>query len=221
MVLIINYGCRKDKDDLIPTTVTDIDGNVYHTVTIGKQVWMVENLRVTRYRNGDSIGTTVPAISDISDESSPKYQWAYAGMDSLAAIYGRLYSKHAVFDSRRIAPAGWHVPTYDDWNTLTTYLGGLSGAGEKMKSSGDIEAGTGLWRAPNTSGNEKGFTALPGGSRNNNGYFVEAGQSGYWWSSTEDGANSAWFYCINYRYTDVLRGNNSADRGFSVRCVMD
>ena len=93
-------------------TVTDIDGNVYHTVTIGTQVWMVENLKTTKYRNGVAIGTTTPATLSILSESLPtKYQWAYGGNESNVAIYGRLYTWYTVTDSRNIAPTGWHVST--------------------------------------------------------------------------------------------------------------
>ena len=87
-------------------TVTDIDGNVYQTVTIGKQVWMAEDLKTTRYRNGDLIGPTTPATLDINSESSPKYQWAYDGDEKNVATYGRLYTWYAVADGRNIAPVG-------------------------------------------------------------------------------------------------------------------
>ena len=105
-------------------TVTDIDGNVYQTVTIGTQVWMKENLKVTKYCNGDVIGTTTPASLDISGEDTPKYQWAPNGDESNVAVYGRLYTWHAVTDSRNVCPTGWHLPDDAEWATLTTFLGG-------------------------------------------------------------------------------------------------
>ncbi|MBI5184900.1 MAG: fibrobacter succinogenes major paralogous domain-containing protein [Nitrospinae bacterium] len=89
-------------------TVTDVDGNVYNTVTIGTQTWMKENLKVTKYRDGTAIPTTT---ADISAETSPAYQWAYNGDESNAAAYGRLYTWHAATDSRGLCPAGWHLPT--------------------------------------------------------------------------------------------------------------
>jgi uncharacterized protein (TIGR02145 family) len=218
-------GCKKDKENAsaVPVSLTDIDGNVYKTVTIGTQVWMAQNLNVTRYRNGDSIGTTIPATRDISGEQMPKYQWAFSGSDSMAAIYGRLYTLDVVRDSRKIAPAGWHVPTYDDWTTLTTFLGGLSIAGSKMKSKGEIESGTGLWHAPNSeSADEAGFRALPAGYRNQYGYFVEDGKMALWWTSTEMDSNSLWYRVIDYRYPELLAGNNSFFyQGLSVRCIKD
>ncbi len=95
-------------------TVTDIDGNVYKIVTIGTQKWMAENLKVTKYRNGDLIGTTTPASKDISTESSPKYQWAYNGTANADTIntYGRLYTWYAVTDNRSVCPTGWHIRIY-------------------------------------------------------------------------------------------------------------
>ncbi|MFZ3064200.1 MAG: fibrobacter succinogenes major paralogous domain-containing protein, partial [Nitrospirota bacterium] len=133
------------------TTVTDIDGNVYNTVTIGAQVWMKENLKATKYRNSEDIPTT---IADISGETSPKYQWAYGGNINNAAVYGRLYTWYAATDSRGLCPTGWHVPTNAEWTTLTDYLG--TDPGGKMK-----EAGTAHWTTPNTGAdNSSGFTAL-------------------------------------------------------------
>src|SRR4029078_12512714 len=149
--LILVISCKKDNET--PATVTDIDGNVYHTVTIGTQVWMVENLKTTKYRNGDLIGTTIPATLDISSESTPKYQWAYKGEESNVATYGRLYTWYAVADSRNVCPTGWHVPSDAEWTTLTTYLGGESVAGGKLKENGTVH-----WESPNTGAtNESGF----------------------------------------------------------------
>jgi uncharacterized protein (TIGR02145 family) len=125
-------------------TVTDIDGNVYQTVTLGGQVWMAENLKVTRYRNGDPI----PCVNDASAWSglSTGAYCHYNNDFNNAAIYGRLYNWYAVSDSRNIAPGGWHVPTDTEWQTLVDLLGGSSVAGGKMKTTGTIQAGTGLWR---------------------------------------------------------------------------
>src|ERR1035438_8500630 len=95
----------------VGNTVADVDGNVYKTVTIGNQVWMAADLKTTQYRNGDLIGTNSPATLDISSESTPKYQWAYAGDESNVATYGRLYTWFAATDSRNVCPVGWHVST--------------------------------------------------------------------------------------------------------------
>jgi hypothetical protein len=107
-------------------TVKDIDGNAYKLVTIGTQVWFSENLKTTRYRNGDSIGTTIPAEKDILSEIAPKYQWAYNGDNSIVGVFGRLYTGNVVIDSRGVCPVGYHVPSDAEWTTLTDLLGGLS-----------------------------------------------------------------------------------------------
>ncbi|MCJ7802706.1 MAG: fibrobacter succinogenes major paralogous domain-containing protein, partial [Candidatus Marinimicrobia bacterium] len=112
----IGYGNELIFTTLMP--VTDIDGNNYTGVTIGSQVWMVENLKTTRYRNGDLIGTTILATLNISTENTPKYQWAYGGNEDNVATYGRLYTWYAVTDSRNICPTGWIVPADTDWTIL-------------------------------------------------------------------------------------------------------
>jgi uncharacterized protein (TIGR02145 family) len=200
--------------------VTDMDGNVYHAITIGTQVWMMENLRVTRYQNGDIIGTTTPAIKDISAESAPKYQWAYKETTSQDSIktHGRLYTWYAATDSRIICPLGWHVPSDAEWATLTSYLGGDSVAGAKMK-----EAGTSHWNSPNKGAdNSSGFTGLPSGMRHSNGSFDYMGLYAYWWSSTPNNASTAWMRPLSYTSIDAGRSSffNKRD-GFCVRCIQN
>ena len=217
-------GCKKEDDtpvtepDPVPApvnTITDIDGNVYHSVTIGTQIWLVENLRVTHYRNGDSI----PNISD-------EIQWAaqtsgaYCNYDntvSNASVYGRLYNWYAVSDSRGLCPSGWHVATDAEYSTLITYLGGMTTAGARMK-----ETGTAHWLSPNTGAtNESGFTALPGGTRNNSGSFSNLLNHGYWWTATEKNASDTWSYNINYNHPDIYKTYDPKATGFSVRCIKD
>jgi uncharacterized protein (TIGR02145 family) len=199
-------------------TVTDIDGNVYKTVTIGSQVWMAEDLKTTRYRNGDLIGTTSPATLDIGSEDSPKYQWAYAGDESKVATYGRLYTWFAVTDGRNIAPAGWHVPTDAEWMTLTEHLGGKKVAQGKLK-----EAGTTHWDSPNTEAtNGSGFTAIPGGNRWPDGRFLGIGDFTHWWTATEHDAKFAWRrILVKGAPADNFRGYASKKIGWLVRCVRD
>ena len=195
--------------------LNDRDGNVYSTVKIGTQVWMVENLKTTRYSNGDLIGTTTPASSDIRSEDTPKYQWAYDGNESNVATYGRLYTWYAVNDSRNVCPDHWHVPTQAEWTTLTDYLGGQSISGGKLK-----EAGTTHWMSPNTGAtNETGFTALPGGYRLSSGGFGGLGSDGAWRSSTVNNSNEDWTIGMGNSYTDAYGSNNSKRSGYSVRCI--
>lgn len=214
-------------------TVTDIDGNVYHTVTIGSQTWMVENLKTTRYRNGDPIGTTSPAWRDIRNEDAPKYQWILENDASHLSAYGRLYTWYAVTDSRNITPEGWHVPTDAEWNTLITFLGGDSLAGGKLKDTATIH-----WKSPNTGAtNESGFTAIPGGDRFADGTFDGGGaytgdkhHYGFWWSKSNSNNGSFIFidyqnkslknsdWSIFYHTVDTTYGKKF---GFSVRCIKD
>ncbi|MCC6750863.1 MAG: hypothetical protein IT371_24610 [Deltaproteobacteria bacterium] len=191
----------------------DIDGNVYGTVTIGTQTWLRENLKVTRYRNGDAIGTTT---ADLSAEAAPKYQWAYDGKDSNVAIYGRLYTGYAATDARGICPTGWHVPTGAEWTVLTDHLGGSAVAGGKMKV-----AGTGLWTTPNAgASNSSGFTALPGGVRDLI-RFGTMGLYGFWWSSTLGTGADAQYLMLTYLTAEATRAYTGLRYGHSVRCLKD
>jgi uncharacterized protein (TIGR02145 family) len=195
--------------------VLDIDSNLYHTLTIGAQTWMVENLKTTRFSNGDSILTTIPATKDITNETNPKYQWTYEGNDSNVATYGRLYTWYAAADSRNICPFGWHVPSDSDWTTLMDYLGGLSKAGGRLKESGTIH-----WTSPNIGAtNESSFTALPGGYRQVYGAFAVRRGHGYWWSATASN-KFAWDYHMYFNNGFVYREHGYDNKyGFSVRCL--
>lgn len=217
-LLIFTVGCKKTDvnpatKDESQTKVTDLDGNIYKTITIGTQVWMASDLKTTRYRNGDAIPTTT---LDISAEASPKYQWAYGDNEANAAVYGRLYTWYAATDSRNVCPTGWHVPTDMDWETLKLFLGGESIAAGKLK-----EAGTTHWNTPNTGAtNETNFTALPGGYRTMKGAYVSLQLSNYQWSSNED-ALLSWGQSLHYDDNILLRGGYNRQAGVSVRCIKD
>jgi uncharacterized protein (TIGR02145 family) len=213
-ISLILLNCSK-KSDEPSITVVDKDGNVYKTTTIGTQIWMAENLKTTKYLNGELIGTTDPASQNITGESEPKYQWAYLGDESKVADYGRLYSWYTVTDSRGICPAGWHVPTETELMNLTAFLGGDTIDGKKLK-----EKGTAHWNSPNTGAtNETGFTALPGGYHGYGGSFEFMGYAGYWWSATEADANNAWYRGLYYNGAYEHNLSNSKKVGFSVRCL--
>jgi uncharacterized protein (TIGR02145 family) len=196
------------------STCIDYDGNAYPTFQIGTQVWMAENLRVTHYRNGN----TIPNVTNNTAWAAlttGAYCW-YNNDQSTNAKYGILYNWYAVNDSRNICPTGWHMPSDAEWTTLTTYLGGESVAGGKMKS---VSA---LWASPNTNAtNNSGFSGLPGGYRYLDGLFLGIGSVGYWWTATEGSTNYAWSRILNYSYSDVSRGIVDEAAGVSVRCVRD
>jgi uncharacterized protein (TIGR02145 family) len=196
-------------------TVTDIDGNVYHTVTIGTQVWMVENLKVTHYRNGEPIPNVIEK-ADWSDLSKGAYCF-YDNEPNNSKIYGNIFNWYAVHDIRQIAPKGWHIPTGVEWNTLITYLGDNSIAGNKLK-----EAGTEHWLTPNTGTNESGFTALPGGFRSESGKFADMGSYGLWWRYNAMHTDRAFTRRLSYGHSYVDSDTYMCQTyGFSVRCLRD
>ena len=185
------------------------------TIVIGTQQWMEKNLDVLTYRNGDII----PQVTDPTAWAAlTTGAWCYYNNDvANGAIYGKLYNWYAVNDPRGLAPTGWHVPTDDEWTTLSTTLGGDAVAGGKMKV-----AGTTRWTTPNTGAtNESGFAGLPGGFRSTNGSFYDVGSFGYWWSSTEDYATYAWLRDLLYINGVIDRASGSKRDGFSVRCLRD
>ena len=200
-------------------TVTDVGGNVYNTMTIGTQTWMAENLKTTKYVNGDLIGTTASATLDITGESTPKYQWIYDGIQNNLDTYGRLYTWYAVTDSRSVCPTGWHMPSDAEWSTLINYSGGAN-AGDNLK-----ETGTKHWVSPNTGAtNKTGFTALPSGMRYNdgtNGIFKEFGSFGTWWSTTEHNLTDADGFGTGSIFSLVYNGNYTKSNAYAVRCLAD
>jgi uncharacterized protein (TIGR02145 family) len=214
------YGGDVTFTTLSSNNVSDVEGNIYNIIGIGTQVWMAENLKTTRYRNGDLIGTTTSADLDISAEDTSKYQWAYDGNEGNVDTYGRLYTWYAATDSRNVCPTGWHVPNDAEWTTLTTLMGGEDVAGDKLR-----EAGTTHWGVTNTGAtNETGFTALPGGLRQFSGAFMYIGDDGMWWGSRGD---SYWETSTTSYFKSTGNGRkksggyNWLNTGFSVRCLKD
>jgi uncharacterized protein (TIGR02145 family) len=194
--------------------VADIDGNIYNTVAIGDQLWMAENLKVTHYANGDP-------ILHISDSA----QWlnslagAYCSYDnqiSNSEIYGHLYNWYAVEDKRGLCPAGWHVPSRDEFKALSDYLGGWETAGGKLKETVYIH-----WLVPNVGAdNSTGFTALPGGERTQR-KFLNIKWRCYLWSSTTSGRTFTYLE-LEFSNPELHIVNQSFPfMGFSVRCLKD
>jgi uncharacterized protein (TIGR02145 family) len=204
------------------STVSDTDGNVYNTVQIGQQCWTRSNLRVGRYRNGNSIPNTSSNTTWSQANSSSTGSWCnYNNSTTNGTTYGRLYNGYAVNDSRGLCPTGWHVPSDAEWTNLVTFLGGDSWAGGALKSTGMLPT-VGGWTAPNTNAsNSSGFTALPGGYRATNGSFFSLSDYGGWWSSSTAGAGLAWARLIWYGNAAVDRVSYDQRFGFSVRCVKD
>lgn len=191
------------------------------STTICNQAWMVKNLDLTHYRNGDEI----PQVSDPAAWASlTTGAWCYYNNDPLnGAIYGKLYNWYAVNDPRGLAPVGWHLPSDIEWALLRTCLGGYEIAGGRMKTTGNIESNTGLWHYPNTeSSNISNFSALPGGARDESGlYFVNIGYEGLWWSSTVSIIGRAFYSNLVNNSGAFGRGNTLNQVGLSVRCLKD
>lgn len=210
------------------------DGYTYDLVAIGDQCWFAENLRTEHYANGDAI----PA--NLTD--SEWFDAYYFPLDAVAVYgedggcehyspdgyacdpawslneYGRLYNWYAVDDERGLCPSGWHVPTDSEWIVMTDFLGGSSVAGDAMKTTyGWLEGGNGT--------NSSGFSGLPGGARNDDGYFYGAGAIGYWWSSSPSGTigwtTGAWGRYLHYNNSSVNRDHFIPGLGYSVRCLKD
>lgn len=196
-------------------TATDLDGNVYSTVTIGTQIWFKENLKTTKYNDGNGI----PEITDGTAWNATYnegYCWYNNNAATYKADYGALYNFYAV-STGKLCPTGWHVPTNEEWTTLTNYLGGTSTAGGKLK-----ESGTTHWLSPNTGAtNETGFSARPGGGRSWLGTFVDIGNTGLWWSSTTDGTDNAWNRAMYRDNTNVNEFFTTKRGGYSIRCIKD
>lgn len=215
LLILLFEGCKKDEKNNKPPSVVDVDGNVYNIVTIGTQVWMAENLKVTKFRNGD----TIPKVTNTTSWSQLKTgAFCYYANDVINAdTYGGLYNWYAVNDTRNIAPAGWHIPSDGEWQILIDYLGGDNLAGGKLKETGNSH-----WIGPNTGAtNVSGFTGLPGGLRDQTGNFSNIGKGGTFWSSTEEPGYWAWYRTLVFDKTLVVRGTLNKEYGFSVRCIKD
>ena len=209
-------------------SVTDVDGNNYETVTIGSQVWMKENLKVSKYRNGEAIPTNLSNTAWQNTTSG-----AYAIYDNIPvndSIYGKLYNWYAVADPRGLCPAGWHVPSDSEWKQLESYLGMPSGEldnsglrGGAQNIGGKLKSTSNLWQSPNTGAtNTVGFSAIPGAYRNIDGPYYGLGVDAVWWSSSVNGTNKAWSRLLTKGDGNSARFNyHLKTYGFSVRCLKD
>ena len=205
----------KPKNEIKHTSkVTDIDGNVYNTVTIGSQEWMAENLNVEHYRNGDII----PQVENANEWSNlTTGAWCYYGNDPAnGKIYGKLYNGYAVNDPRGLAPEGWHIPKDEEWKQLTDYLGGIKVAGGKLKAKS-------FWASPNTDAtNESGFNALPGDYRTSySGFFQDISNFVCFWSGTNKYKGFNWFRALESKTSNFERDYSSKSLGYSIRCIRD
>ena len=207
ILFITACGPSSSKTDEGSTTATSVAET---EASIGKQVWTTKNLDVTTYRNGD----VIPQVQDANAwEKLTTGAWCYFENNTAnGTTYGKLYNWFAVNDTRGLAPKGYHMPTDAEWTILTDNLG--EEAGTKMKS-------TSGWDNNGNGTNTSGFAGLPGGYRNDDGYFDLVGASGFWWSSSEDGTSYAWSRGLVSEDGNVYRDDDNMRTGFSVRCLRD
>jgi len=209
----------------LPNTVTDYDGNIYQTIIIGTQCWMAEDLKVIHYPNGDPIPnvTDNTAWVDLADNN---YADAYCFYNNdNTTDYGAIYTYAAAIadnwqrdnsNDQGVCPDGWHLPTNAEWITLTDYLGGINIAGGKMK-----EVDTTHWNSPNTGAtNESGFSALPGGFREeSNGIFYNLGYYGIWGCATDFSSDQTYYRILDKDNVKAEDYGATKSCGFYVRCV--
>ena len=226
--------------DLAYGTVTDIDGNSYGTIAIGDQVWMAENLKVTRYSDGsdvpevtgasewEALGTDGKAwswyenLAEYGDTSGVLYTWA-------AAMNGAESSEAVPSGVQGVCPAGWHFPSDAEWKILEMFLGMSQESADNNDWRGTdegvqlMETGFTHWDVAGSGGtNSSGFTAIPGGFRGTKGAFYSFGQYAPFWTATGQGStDKAWYRSLFYDNDKVYRQYNFMKQGFSVRCVMD
>jgi uncharacterized protein (TIGR02145 family) len=210
-------------------SVIDQEGNIYKTIVIGNREWMAENLKTTTYRNGDPI---VSGLSATQWAGTTSGAWAhYNGDASLDCPYGKLYNFYACSDARQLCPTGWHVPTDGEWSVLINQFdpsaqGGINWsnfAGGPLKSTGTIQAGTGLWNGPNTGAtNASGFSALPGGFITIMGASNNSAINGYYWTSNEVNSTTGYGRSFYHDPGSVIQTANFGKRsGMSIRCIRD
>ena len=214
-----NTATKTVRINVVPLTVSDIDGNLYHTVVIGTQTWTVENLKVAKYRNGDAI----PEVTGVAAWSAlATGAWCNYNNDAAnGTTYGKLYNWFAVTDPRGLAPAGWHIPSKDEWKTLSDYLGGGLNGGGLTNCPYKLKNTTG-WDVNTGSTNSSGFTALPNGSRDVDGTSYWIGYMGSWHSSTEaTGTGGVWEYQIFSDQEYYTLAPDGERVGNAVRCVKD
>ena len=218
----------------------DIDGHTINTVSIGGQVWMQENLDVSRYRNGETIRYAATTQDWLDAAASGEGAWSYYKNDAANnGKYGRLYNWYAVHDPRGLAPKGWHIPNTLEFKKLSKALGGVYVAGGKMKS-------TALWLSPNFTADNSGqptvcvpdgnvissvcrpnfsadnsskFSGMPGGMRGTGGSFLFMGENAYFWSSSESTRTISFCSVLSFNHPVVVQGTEHNGDGMSVRCI--
>jgi uncharacterized protein (TIGR02145 family) len=221
-LVIVLFGCQKNVNQSRPlyiegNGVLDAEGNSYETVIIGDQEWMAENLRTSLFCSGDSIPATGDTVQVKVYDNDPQNE----------AIFGKLYNYVAVLNPAGLCPCGWRIPTELDFARLINYLGGYKDAMKKMKASGTLESGTGLWGHDETrkdlfGTNSSGFNALPAGRGFGNSFRYKDSLSVFW--ATPEAGNNALMYQIFNPYIEkqmYSHPNAKISLYYSVRCIKE
>ena len=221
------------------STVKDVDGNDYNTILIGAQCWTTTNLKVTKYNDGTLIGDSTNSTMGTAMIGARTGYVATGVTASYVGTFGYLYNWYAVTDSRKLCPAGWHVPTDAEWTIMiqtldpsqvvnstnvSTFQGTQSTtAGTALKSAvTNTSSGVGLGWEPGSPGtNTSGFSGLPGGYRSYDGSFYNIRTTALFWSATERDSSSAWYRDLSFSNGNVFRYNPIKTFGGSVRCLKD
>ena len=207
------------KKEIIGELSAEIDDDVYKSVKIGEQEWMVENLNVEHFRNGDIIPEAKTKEEWVKAWKENRPAWCYYDNNpSNGEKYGKLYNWYAVSDPRGFPPEGWHVPTDAEWTNLTDYLSADGHSGEEGTA---LKAASGWEVYGYASGHgtdDYGWLGHSGGGRSGNGVF---GSNGYWWSSSQSKTNDAWYRLLDCFNDNVDRYDGNKVSGFSVRCLKD
>jgi len=215
IVLLLSVAVSCQKDDNSPQPVIDIQGNSYRTITIENDVWMAENLKTTLFNDGTEI-ELVTGNEDWHQLKTPGYCWYENNESEYKDIYGALYNGYTI-SSGKICPAGWHVPSLEEFDQLLFFLGDSLNVGGKLKEEGITH-----WHSPNKGAdNSSGFTALGSGIRYFEGSFNTFSYYTSIWSSTEKSDGESWYLSLYYSDPTAILNHKSKGFGFSVRCVKD
>jgi uncharacterized protein (TIGR02145 family) len=220
ILIIFNSSCKKTDDKPDETaTITDIEGNVYQTVKIGDQLWMAENLKVTKYNDGTDIPLLKSgSISDTLNGKPVGYRFQYNDKEDIGE-YGEHYTWYVV-SSQHLCPAGWHVPDTTEWMAMFNHLGGIEVAGGKMKSILG-------WVEPNNGAtNSSGFNGMGAGTEFYSDWLGYTGiryvdTLGWWWSSVSKNYEDAYMFLLRNNWINVYLGSTFKKIGGSVRCIKD
>jgi len=209
---------------------SNLDTN-FKIVKIGKQEWMVENLNVDRFRNGDLIPEVKSPNEWEKAGKSGKPAWCYFENDDLnGEKYGKLYNWFAVNDPRGLAPEGWHIPSDKEWSILIKFFFTEDEAGISLKSqqgwnsyeSEESDDDSESLMISGNGSNSSGFYGLPGGCRYEDGQFCDIGDIGNWWSSSLYDTNLAWSVNLRTFFDNIETSwSNRIEYGYSVRCTKD